>query len=131
MESAVEKAIRTALLANGSITALTSTRITASIALPGAALPFIVYQHMSGGDDNETPLQSADYLYLVKAVGLDATAVTLAGHIRTTLHRKTLTMDPPFITYNCRQETPVRYPETIERITYWHMGAVYRIRISE
>lgn|GEM_PF-3102827 len=132
MYTAVEKAIRNALLGSSTITAAVASRIYALQAPPGAAMPYVVFVHMAGGDENNTQLGSADLRYLIQAIGTDAQGVVdLATTIRTVFHKVNMTMDAPYRVFNSHELEPVRMVETVERVQYWHMGAIYRFRVSE
>lgn len=97
----------------------------------GAALPYVVYTIAGGGEENDSPLDSAAVTYYVKGVAKTAqVAGAIADGIRSALHEQTLAIDAPWTVYRCQHEQVLMYPENVERDQYWHSGGSYRIRIS-
>ena len=99
----------------------------------GAALPYVVFNLMAGGDDNDNPNRALSLLYNVKAVG---TAGFLnSGNIDTqidaALHAQTLTVSG-WANIWTHRITNQRYVETVEGgRRYFHAGGQYRIRIAQ
>lgn len=132
MYTAVEKAIRTGLLANTSLSTAVGGRVFIQYVPLDTAYPHVLISLMAGGDENETQKGSGDVQYLVKVMDMNAQAAkNVAALIHTALNGQTLTVDAPYTIFWIRRATPVRMTETIERQQYHHMGGVYRIRISE
>jgi hypothetical protein len=134
MIDVINKAIYTALNGNSGVTSklAAATSIFFGLAPVGTALPYIVYSIAGGGSDNDTPLDSVDLRYTIKAVTETAVATgALAGAIRTALHEATLTLDAPWSAYRCQHQTDIMYPENVDRLILWHGGGTYRIRASK
>lgn len=128
MDRAIEKGVRAALLANGTISAAVGTRIYALQAPNGATLPYIILSSLAGGEDNETSVQSGDFSLVVKAVGTASGVLTIADAIYAVLHEVILTLDAPYLVARCQRTAPVLYAENTEREQYYHRGGIYRIR---
>lgn len=134
MITATNKAIYTKLNTTSGVTALLSsaTAIFNTLAPVNTPLPYIVYTLAGGGSENESPLDSADLTYYVKAVtGSAATAGALADAIRAALHEPaSMTIDSPWTIIRCQNTTGIFFQEMLERVAYWHGGGAYRIRLS-
>lgn len=96
-----------------------------------AALPYVVYSIAGGGEDNDSPLDSADISYTIKGVAETAqVAGSIADSIRSALHEQTIAIDAPWTVYRCQHGEVFMYVENTERKQYHHAGANYRLRIS-
>ncbi len=135
MQAALDKAIYNKLNTTSGVTSLLSaaTGIFAGLAPSNTVLPYIVYTLAGGGSENESPLDSADVTYYIKAVtGSAAAAAALADAIRAALHEpSSMAIDAPWTIIRCQHTTSIFFPETTERDQYWHGGGAYRIRLSK
>lgn len=122
------------LLAGG--TALTAelggTAIYNKIAPSGVSLPVVIFQWQGGGDENLTPGRQRNPVYTIKGVASTQTkAAALDGHIDTLLHHATLTVTG-FTNFWTAREGDVNYVETDEGgNAVYHIGGMYRIRITQ
>jgi hypothetical protein len=135
MQAALDEAIYNKLNTTSGVTSLLSsaTAIYAGIAPSGTEPPYIVYTIAGGGSENESPLDSADLTYYIKAVtGSASTAAALADAIRAALHEpSSMVIDAPWTIIRCQHTVNIFFQETTERDQYWHGGGAYRIRLSE
>lgn len=133
----LENGIHAALAANSTLTNLLASG-TASIfsgqAPKGAAKPYIVYTHASGGDDHLTPQESADATYYIHGIDKSPTkAAQIAAAIRATIHEKetAFTLTSPWVMYRSQADAIIAYTETIDAVEFWHKGNSYRFRLSK
>lgn len=136
MIDAINKAIYTRLNGVSAVTTLLSsaTAIYFHQAPFNATLPYIVYIHAGGGDDNDTPLEGGDATYYIKAVAKTPSAAgALQKQIRLALHEQhaNITMDDSWACYRIQAQELIAFPENIEKDQIWHMGNKYRIRVSK
>lgn len=132
MERLIETAIYNALLSNSTISSTIGTRVFADLAPVSATFPLVLLAFSSGGDDNETDLESVDVLYAVQAIATAAeSANTLAEAIRTALHRADLTISGGWNSVRCEVQSPIRYVEQVDRKQYWHRGYIVRVQASK
>lgn len=124
--------LRTALAADSSIiSALGGTAIYAQHAPPNQARPYIILQHMAGGDTNEDQGQPIDVRVMVKCVSdTGAQAGTIATLIRNRLHGydTSLNLGTAFEAYRVQHTVPISFTETLDRVNFYHQGGTYRIR---
>ncbi len=136
MIEALDNAIYTKLNTTTAVTTSLSaaTAIYAGQAPTNAAAPYIVYAHAAGGDDNETPVDSADVAYYIKVVAkTQKQAAEIADEIRTALHGKeaTFTIDAPWTAYRIQAQEIISFIENVEKTQLYHKGNKYRFRISQ
>lgn len=134
MIDAVFTALRTKLAAASAVTSLLSsaTAIYRLEAGGTAAMPYIVMAWAGGGDVNDNPSDGLDVRVSIKAVAETASAAGgLADAIRTALHGVELTYGGGWKHLQCQHVNPIAYTEAVDRVTLWHMGAVYRLRASK
>ena len=134
----VEKGILAKLNAASGVTSVVSTRIFATQPAMVAGLPYVLVTHNSGGSTNRSPRDDVDLLFSVKCVAVDASgssgaavAKAVSDATRAALHRATLTLDAPWNAYTCEQGDVFFYAENEDRVTYYHAGALYRVRAAE
>jgi len=123
-----------ALYADAAVLADVGTRIYRGRAAQGATYPLITFQKVGGGDENRTPREAVDVLYLVQALSLDspAAAETIAGHIHAALHRKPFTVSG----WTNIWTAVANHLEAVELVMdagklSWHAGRMIRIRLSK
>lgn len=92
----------------------------------------VVFQQSAGGDDNLTPRRSRDVVYIVKAISTDwDTAQSIDSAVDGILHNGAITVSG-WTVYTARRETDINFQETAEDgTTYFHLGAIYRFRLSK
>lgn len=112
-------------------TALGGSYIYQHTAPQGQALPYVIFFHAGGGQENVNPSDLQNHVYLVKAVAADLSqAGSLDDNIRAALHQQTLTIAGYTNIYTAR-ETTVRLAEVTGKGTFaYHAGAYYRIRLD-
>lgn len=130
VEDAIESGINGKLTTTAG-TALWGQRVYYGQAPGTASLPYVVFQHVSGGETNITPSDIYDAIYQVVCWSNDAQVVRSGGdYIRTALHKATLTVSG----YNfigCRKGNNISDVETADGVQYWSEGGEYRIRVSD
>ena len=134
MIDAVFTAIRTKLAATTGVTTLLSSASAIYRLEAGgtASFPYVVMAWQGGGDVNDTPNEMLDVRVSVKAVAETASqAGGLADAIRTALHNQELTWSGSWKHLTCQHDNPLAFTEAVDRVTLWHMGAVYRVRASK
>ena len=134
MITETRKAIYQKLNSASGVTSLLSsaTAIYAQQAPVGAVMPYIVFIHAAGGDDNLTPTDSGDLTYYIKAVSKDlATSEAIATAARSALHEQDLTMDAPWEAYRCQAGAIINTVENVDKAQFYHVGNVYRIRVTQ
>lgn len=127
-------ALRTKLAAASGVTALlpSATAIYRLEAGGTAARPYIVMSWNGGGDVNDTQYDQLDVRVSVKAVADTASgAGSLADAMRTALHGQELTWGGGWKHLQCQHVAPIVFTEPVDRVTYVHMGGVYRVRASK
>lgn len=134
MLNAVYKAVIAKLKAASGVTSLLSsaTAIYRLEAGQSAALPYIVVLFNSGGGVNLQQTDMLDVSMVVKAVSENpTTAGSVADAVRTALHEAELTFDGGWLHVTCQHTAAFEYAEPVDRRTFYHVGAVYRIRASK
>jgi hypothetical protein len=129
-QSALQKGLK-AKLSVAPITDLVEG-IYNSVAPPGKSLPVVIFQLQGGGDDNLTSVRNRSPVYTVKCIAkLEETALTVSEKIDDALHEQTLTV-AGWTNYRTAREGDINYTESDEtgQVIY-HIGGMYRIRISE
>lgn len=132
----LEDALYDRLTTGTSVTSLLSspTALYRDIAPQGTQMPYLVYRHQGGGDENATPARTVDTLYQVRAVAEDAgTAQAIANAVDALLHHQRASFAVTgWSTSWIAQETPIELVETdpASGLTYFHRGAIYRIRLD-
>lgn len=108
-----------------------SPRIYNTVAEPDADVPFVVFHKQGGGESNDTPRNSMDLLYVVKAVscGLDA-AETIDEQCKTLLNKQTLTVTS-YSNYGIFRGGNINFSEEASGgLVVYHIGAFYRCLIT-
>ncbi len=110
---------------------LVAARVYDSLAVQGAALPYVVYNWMGGGDLNLTQKDFIDVLYQVKGLATNlGVARNIDSAIRDRLHNATFSISG-WDQIACMREGEVNYSEVVDGVLVWHRGALYRIRCSK
>ena len=95
----------------------------------GQDYPYVVFQYIAGGDENQTALDSRNELWQVKAVSDNhAAAHTLADAIRAALHRQVLSVSGWHHLWTV-QTDHVWMIEPVAHRQVYHAGATFRIRL--
>lgn len=126
--------LRTALLANSSLTALlsTTTAIARTQAPDTLARPYVVMIHSAGGTQNTSPREAFDQRWSIKAVADSAgTAASIAAQIRVALHNVSITLPSPWKALDCQELAVFEYAENVSGKQIWHTGAVYQLRATQ
>jgi hypothetical protein len=123
-------------LLNGAagVTALVSTRVYFQQAPQEAALPYIIIDHVAGGDENITPRQSMDVMVQAKGVATTALAALQIGTaIRAALHLQHASMDmgATWRPIDVQHESIISFTEQVEQRQYFHSGGTFRVRAAE
>lgn len=136
--NALDSAIYDAMAANVALTAMVpAARFYIGQAPQGAVAPYVIFMQHAGGDVNDTPVDSLNLVYQVRAVS-DKSAAE-AGQIddllRAALHKATLAVSGWNNCWTAR-EGEFRNPETDDGksnsgVTRWHAGALYRILLDK
>lgn len=111
-------------------TALWAARVYDTLAPEGATVPYVVFQHVAGGDLNISPSRIIDVEYRVEciaATGVDAR--NGSNYLETALHNVTLTVSG-FNAIACTQQDLFNRVDTVEGKQFYRKGAFYRIRQS-
>lgn len=112
-------------------TALYGTRVYADQAPLGAALPYVVFQHVAGGDLNVSPSRVVDVDYQIECVALDLSEARQgAGYVEAAFHNQRFNA-PNWNLIACTQKDLFRSVEEAEGKQYWRRGATYRFRVSK
>lgn len=134
MIEAIESAIWNHLNGDAVLTAALSSAdaIYADLGPNNAVLPYVIFQHMSGGDENVTQLDSFDVRYMVKVISTSgAEAASIAGLLRDRLHNSEAVMAVTgWGLMRVEHQTIISFTEFEENVKYWHRGGVYRIQAS-
>ncbi len=132
----VEDEIYDTIQGASALTDAVSTRVYRQLAPPDAAYPHIVYSLVAGGNENLTPSESMNVVYLIKAVSdVSASEVSaIADNINDVFGN-----DPTMIALGTnvmidqQAEDVVRFTEVdpASGKVYWHAGARVRFRFDE
>lgn len=107
-------------------------RIYKSVAPAGVSLPYVLYEHVSGGDENVTPSRTRNVVYTVKAVATTAAgAEEIDEQIDAQLHRQILSVTGWQNFWLVREEDMALAVEVDGGGVHHHVGAQYRIRIGK
>ena len=126
-------ALHTALAGGTALVAeLGGTAIWEGLAPQGTSLPYVVYFHSGGGDDNDSPRRARSPLWTVKAVAeTQQKAKDIDDEVDALLHLGSLSLTS-WNHYWIAREADVRYTEPGPGgAVYWHYGGQYRVRIAE
>lgn len=124
--------MRSELVNDADISGVVGTRIYNALAPDGASYPYIIISLNSGGDENDTQIDSVDFSFVVKCVSEDVTqAETIRKYIRTALHDANLGTNGGWSVFWCRHEQVVDYFESEQRRRTYHRGGIYRVRASK
>ena len=131
MESLVEVAMYTALLANSNVIAQTS-EIYPLFAPATAGETYLLLILNAGGKTNDANDDNVDLRYLVVGRTPSITkALALADAIRQTFNEASLTLGSGWSAYRTQIMTPVRQYEEVNRIQYYRFGHLVRIRANK
>lgn len=137
MINAAEVGIRRAFLASAALVALCGQRFYSMQAPENVALPYVTYQIIGGGSPNVSPRAEFDLMVTVNCVATDnvvagtsgaATAKTIAGLVDSALHNRQLDLPAPWSAWDCQNESVFEFVENVDRIQYYFVGGVYRVR---
>lgn len=107
------------------------TAIFDTLAPAGQAYPYVVFQYVGGGDENQTALDSRNELWQVKALSDNhAAAHSLAAAIRSALHRQPLSVTGWRHLWTIQEDSIWRVESHAHEQLY-HAGATFRIRLHK
>lgn len=126
----VGTAIRSTLLDNSNIATQVNDRIWQMIAPGGAATPYILFYWQGGGEENNTPRETFDIVFLVAAVAdTQVKAREIAGYINTALKNQLVEYPDGYSSWSPVTETdPYLDVSNVQNRQYWIAGAIYRFR---
>lgn len=111
-------------------TVLWAGRIFDTQGTQGVPLPYVVYQHVAGGDTNISPSRIMDVEYRVECIAATiGEARSGADYIETALRDVTLTVTG-FNPIACTQQDLFNRVDNLENKVYFRKGAFFRIRQS-
>ncbi len=126
--------IETALFAkltNTGGTALWGQRVYEGQADQGVPLPYVLFFHVAGGDENISPSRLVDARYQVECwAESKAQARQGAGYIEEALHNGSLNISG-WSQIGCEQQGLITSVENDKGKQYYRRGADYRIRMSK
>jgi len=128
---AAERFFRTKLSTLTALTSIVGTRIYSETAPRGAHYPVAVFRWQGGRDAAVVKGSSLflDELYAVKMVctGNDYGPIEDAAEaIHEALEGASGSVEGGKVVY-CNREQPLKYTETVDGVTYRHLGGIYRI----
>lgn len=140
-ESARARAWIWSLLANDAtlsplIGAGSAARIYHGVAPAGAALPYVIMQQLSAGNDLYVVGMAriwTDPLYLVKAVCKGSSTgpiEPIANRIDALLHKGSGTVTNGVI-WTCKRERGHELPEVSDGVQYQNLGGEYRVTVTQ
>jgi len=132
--SVIAKWIYGTLTGDAALAAIVGTRVYEDVAPQGAAMPYIVFQMQSPGNDLNA-LGSrrviATPLYVIRGIAQTASytgnLATIAERIDVLLHGQQQRVGTNDGYVWCYRERPFRLAEVRDGIQYRHSGGVYRI----
>ena len=123
----VDQAIYNRLLASPG-TAFYGSHVYRDQAPEGTPLPFVVFTHIAGGEDNLTPNESEDVVYSVLAVGdTSLQASTGNGYIEQAFPRNTTLTVTNYANYGFLREQFIRRVDNIGGTQFYRRGSNYRL----
>lgn len=130
--SVISTTVRTALRANATITAITN-RVFQQSAPNDAELPYIIIDHLYGGNENDSPKVSADMLFRVWAITTDQyQAEQLSNEIYSTLADQRFDFPDGWKDYEvARNMNDIHESEVIQNFKVYKYGGDYRFRIIQ
>lgn len=132
MEQIVEQALYSALAADATITGVTSAIYPERAPVTANTGTYVVFSLSAGATTNDANDDNVDLRYLVKCVSTDfGKANTVAAAIRSLLHENPLTLSDGWGCYRVQAITPVRFIETVDRVSYFHKGHIIRIQANK
>jgi hypothetical protein len=136
----IETGIFDTLRTNSSVAALvggsaiSATRIYKEQApdhISGGTAAYIVFDHVAGGDENDTPTRSFDVDYqIICWSSTSAGARTLQGHVDTALRLNAFTITG-FTVYWCMPGALITNTENDEGRQFYSVGTTWNIRGSQ
>jgi len=113
-------------------TALGGTFIYSEQAPDGADLPYVIFNHASGGPENIIPVDLRTDAWFVRAYDDDrATANRLDGHISDLLHKGSLSVSGWTCFWLVREESLSLVENLPSGEKTYMAGGMYRVRLSE
>jgi len=126
----IETALYSALTGNANLAALTGSQVFDTQAAPGTGGNYVIFQYVSGGDENANGRESVDVVYRVECISqVRAQAAAGAGYIHDTLHNGTLNISG-WTAWRVEQERLFNMVEDVLGSMYWRKGGMYRISID-
>jgi Protein of unknown function (DUF3168) len=112
-------------------TALWGTRVYATQAPQGAALPYVIFDYRAGGDLNLSPSRLAEARYQIEVIA-DTVAQARQGaeYLEVTLHEQPLSVTS-WVHLGTTQISLLSQVENAEGRQFWRRGATYRIRLGK
>lgn len=97
----------------------------------GKALPFIVFDYVNEGDDNDNPHRSKNCVVSIRAyASTPAAAGAIDGQTDTAIHRITLTVSG-WTNFETKRENGYSMVENVSGTKIYMSGADYRIRTTK
>ena len=111
---------------------LATSGVWNTIAPQTTALPYVIFQHQGGGDENTIPKRMRDPVYTVKALATTkAKALLIDGAVDLILHLGTLTVSG-WTNFWLAREDDVNFMEVDDTgLVVYHVGGIYRVRIGK
>lgn len=125
----ISDAIRARLTAAG----FTAGAIWYGLAPENQAYPYYIINHIAGGDESFTDVDTRNEIWQVKVVhSSPSSAKSGQNSLKAALHKQesNLTVSGYGVMW-CRAELPFFFNEDVGEQTIWHAGHRYRIRIHE
>ena len=134
MNNDFEKGLFDQLVATGTdLFTLVSTNTFNMIAPPDTDLDYVIFSLVGGGDSNESPSDSAEFVYMIK--GMSATAKeagAIRDAIRDRIHRKTFSIGAIWgMSGGGMAEASIGVKEITDGRDYYNSGNNYRFHISK
>lgn len=129
------KAVRAALLADGTLAAGVSNQVYHKLVAAGFSYPYAFIDLNAGADDNSSTANLSDLRLMVKVVGNFKTdyanLASYAGRIYGLLHEGDLSDNAAgWFIWRCQRVSIFDYAEIDGEVAYSHVGGIYRLRLS-
>lgn len=111
--------------------ALGGTYIYHMQAPDGAALPYVVYSQVSGGDLNETPNREKSQLYFIRAYAASMGAAGTLDALVDALMRTNLSVSGWSTYWTAREDDFTLVENPTDQSKIFMAGAYYRVSLSE
>ena len=132
--NALEAALVSALKGDGTLAGLSGTRVYNTYAPRGVTVPYVLFHHQTGREDNLTQRRTLSFWYTIKAVATTLSeAGTIAERIDVICHDKEdLAVAGWSTAWWMARDTTVRYVVRDEAADpEAHTGAIYYVRLSQ